>query len=62
MGDTGVQEKMTNVTITTTRFTQLPTECVRGDTFASIMNDTCYQKPDTINTKEKVSLAALIQQ
>lgn len=62
MGDTGVQKKITDATITTTRFTQLPTECVRGDTFASIMNDTCYQNSDIINTKEKVSLAALIQQ
>jgi len=40
-GETGVLKKMTELTITTTRFTQFPTECVTGDTLANIMYDTC---------------------
>jgi len=32
----------TDVTMTTTRFTQLPTEWVTGDTLARIMYDTCW--------------------
>lgn len=31
--------------MTTTRFTQFPTECVTGDTLASIMYDTCIFAP-----------------
>lgn len=40
MRETGVLKKRTDVTITTTRFTQLPTEWVIGDTLANIMYDT----------------------
>jgi hypothetical protein len=40
IGDTGVLKNRTDVTMTTTRFTQLPTECVTGDTLARIMYDT----------------------
>lgn len=44
-GETGVLKKMTELTMTTTRFTQFPTECVTGDTLASIMYDTCIFAP-----------------
>ena len=37
MGETGVLKKSTEVTMTTTLFTQLPTEWVTGDTLANIM-------------------------
>ena len=40
MGETGVLKNRTEVTMTTTRLTQLPTECVTGDTLARIMYDT----------------------
>lgn len=43
-GETGVLKKMTELTMTTTRFTQFPTECVTGDTLANIMYDTCIFK------------------
>ena len=42
MGDTGFLKKMTAATITTTRFTQLPTECVTGDTRCRIMYENCW--------------------
>lgn len=42
MGETGVLKKRTEVTMTTTRFTQLPTEWVTGDTFDSIIYDTYF--------------------
>jgi hypothetical protein len=42
MGETGVLKKRTEVTMTTTRLTQLPTECVTGDTFDSIIYDTYF--------------------
>jgi hypothetical protein len=32
MGETGVLKKRTELTMTTTRFIQFPTECVTGDT------------------------------
>lgn len=41
IGETGVRKKRTEVTITTTRFTQLPTEWVTGDTRCKIMYETC---------------------
>lgn len=37
MGETGVRKKTTELTITTTRFTQLPTEWVTGDTLCKII-------------------------
>lgn len=37
MGETGVWKKITELTMTTTRFTQLPTEWVTGDTLCNIM-------------------------
>uniref|UniRef100_J3MSC6 Uncharacterized protein n=1 Tax=Oryza brachyantha TaxID=4533 RepID=J3MSC6_ORYBR len=37
IGETGVLKNRTDVTMTTTRLTQLPTECVTGDTLARIM-------------------------
>lgn len=59
-GETGVLKKMTELTITTTRFTQFPTECVTGDTLASIMYDTCIFRIFTkINSK---SLYAQVKQ
>lgn len=46
-GETGVWKKMTELTMTTTRFTQLPTEWVTGDTLCNIIYETCShsQKP-----------------
>lgn len=41
MGETGVWKKITDAIMTTTLFTQLPTECVTGDTSCNIMYDTC---------------------
>jgi len=41
-GETGVLKNRTEVTMTTTRLTQLPTEWVTGDTLARIMYDTCW--------------------
>ena len=35
-GETGVWKKITKETMTTTRFTQLPTEWVTGDTICNI--------------------------
>jgi hypothetical protein len=43
IGETGVWKKITEETITTTRFTQFPTECVTGDTFSNIPYETCHQ-------------------
>jgi hypothetical protein len=40
IGETGVLKNRTEVTMTTTRLTQLPTEWVTGDTLARIMYDT----------------------
>ncbi|KAJ0558039.1 hypothetical protein HanIR_Chr07g0331921 [Helianthus annuus] len=37
MGETGVRKKMTDDTMTTTRFTQFPTACVTGDTIPRII-------------------------
>lgn len=37
MGETGVRKKSTEETMTTTRFTQLATEWVTGDTLCNIM-------------------------
>ncbi len=37
----GFWKKMTEATITITRFRQLPIECVTGDTRCRIMYDTC---------------------
>ena len=37
ISETGVWKKKIEDTMTTTRFTQLPTECVTGDTLCSIM-------------------------
>lgn len=39
-GETGVWKKRMDDVITTTRFTQFPTECVTGDTISNIMYDT----------------------
>lgn len=36
-GETGVRKKRTEVTMTTTRLTQLPTEWVTGDTLCNII-------------------------
>lgn len=44
MGETGVWKKMTEETMTTTRFTQFPTACVTGDTICSIIYETCTHK------------------
>lgn len=47
-GETGVWKKMTELTMTTTRFTQLPTEWVTGDTLCNIIYETCrpiHRKP-----------------
>lgn len=41
MGETGVWKKITDAIMTTTLFTQFPTECVTGDTICNIMYDTC---------------------
>lgn len=41
IGETGVRKKRTEVTITTTLLTQLPTEWVTGDTRCKIMYETC---------------------
>lgn len=43
IGVTGVWKKITEETMTTTRFTQFPTECVTGDTFSNIPYETCHQ-------------------
>lgn len=40
IGETGVWKERTEVTMTTTRFTQLPTEWVTGDTLSNIMYET----------------------
>lgn len=37
MGVTAVLKKRTELTMTTTRFTQFPTECVTGDTLCNII-------------------------
>jgi hypothetical protein len=37
IGETGVWKKMTELTITITRFRQFATECVTGDTLSSII-------------------------
>lgn len=53
-GETGVLKKMTELTMTTTRFTQFPTECVTGDTLANIMYDTCiFKEKKKIKFKSK---------
>lgn len=36
-GEIGVWKKITEDTITTTRFKQFPTECVTAETFSNIM-------------------------
>lgn len=41
----GVLKKRTDDTMTTTRFTQLATECVTGDTLARIMYEICHRQP-----------------
>lgn len=46
IGDTGVLKNRTDVTMTTTRLTQLPTEWVTGDTLARIMYDTYGKSED----------------
>lgn len=43
-GDTAVRKKRTELTITTTRLTQFPTEWVTGDTRCNIMYETCTTK------------------
>ena len=48
MGETGVWKKMTEDTMTTTRFTQFPTAWVTGDTICRIMYDTCHKLITTI--------------
>lgn len=40
MGETGIWKIITEETITTTRFTQFPTECVTGDIICNIMYET----------------------
>lgn len=40
IGETGVLKNRTEVTMTTTRLTQFPTEWVTGDTLARIIYDT----------------------
>ena len=40
----GFWKKMTDATITMTRFKQLPMECVTGDTRCKIMYDTCNSR------------------
>lgn len=40
MGETGVLKKITDDTMTTTRFRQFPTACVTGDTIPSIIYET----------------------
>lgn len=37
VSEIGVRKKKIEATMTTTRFTQLPTECVTGDTLCSII-------------------------
>jgi len=47
MGETGVLKKRTEVTMTTTLFTQLPTEWVTGETLARIIYETYHSFPRT---------------
>ena len=42
-GETGIWKNITEETMTTTRFTQFPTEWVTGDTICNIIYDTCHQ-------------------
>jgi hypothetical protein len=41
-GEIGVLKNRTEETITTTRFTQLATECVTGDTLDKIKYESCH--------------------
>ena len=41
-GETGIWKNITEETMTTTRFTQFPTEWVTGDTICNIIYDTCW--------------------
>ena len=43
-GEIGVLKNRTEETITTTRFTQLATECVTGDTLDKIKYESCHCK------------------
>ena len=43
-GDTGLRKNNTEEAMTTTLFTQLPTECVTGVTCCKIMYETCWYK------------------
>jgi hypothetical protein len=53
-GETGVLKNRTDVTMTTTRLTQLPTEWVTGDTFDRIMYDTFNQIKKGTQAKVRV--------
>lgn len=46
IGKTGVLKTITELTMTTTRFTQLPTEWVTGDTLCNIIYETCTVQSD----------------
>jgi len=54
-GETGVLKNRTEVTMTTTRLTQLPTEWVTGDTLAKIMYDT-FNKLSTTRSVSKLKI------
>jgi len=54
-GETGVLKNRTEVTMTTTRLTQLPTEWVTGDTLARIMYDT-FNKLSTTRSVSKLKI------
>ena len=43
-GDTGLRKNNTEEAMTTTLFTQLPTECVTGVTCCKIIYETCWYK------------------
>ena len=44
IGDTGLRKNNTEEAMTTTLFTQFPTECVTGVTCCKIIYDTCWYK------------------
>lgn len=54
--DTGVLKKITDVTMTTTRLTQFPTECVTGVTLERIMYETWGEnRAERVNRTRRVA-------
>ena len=56
-GEMGVWKKMTEDTMTTTRFRQFPTECVTADTISSIIYETCHAHPHPQKKPRKTSIS-----